>query len=216
MPASNPPPGPHKRPWYLMAALIASWIYGALALGAGYDQISFYRGDRPDLHAQTDQIASEEGREAALAAGEHWLAVRESAEHRLIPFGVASLLLGGAMVLFAARSMGFREGSRNKLVQVVVVHAGIVAAAFFCSRDVTAAEAAFMVTVGRGAIVTRGLGDPAAIQQMQAIAAAAARALGPLSLLMSVAFSGLIVIALTRPRARAFFHETESGPLGEG
>jgi hypothetical protein len=120
------------------------------------------------------------------------------------------------MVLFAARSMGFREGSRSKLVQVIVVHAGIIAAAFFCSRDVTSAEAAFMVTVGRGAVTTHGFGDPAAIQQAQAIMPFVARALGPLSLLMSVAFSGLIVIALTRPRARAFFHETESGPLGEG
>jgi hypothetical protein len=199
-----------------MVALMAAWIYGAHALRVGYEQLAFFRGERPDLQAETEQLGNAEGRAVALAAGEHWLAVRESAEHRLMPFGVASLLLGGAMIIFAARSMGFREGSRSKLVQVIVVHAGIVAAAFFCSADVTAAEAAFMASVGRSAVTTHGFGDPAAIQQAQALMPFVARAFAPLSLLISIAFSGLLVIALTRPGARAFFREPEPGTLGEG
>jgi hypothetical protein len=210
MPASHPPSAPPtKRPWYLMAALVAAWIYGAHALNVGYEQLAFFRGDRPDLQAETGQIASAEGRETAIAAGEHLVAVMESAEHRLMPFGVASLLLGGAMILFAARSMGFREGSRSKLVQVVVVHAGIVVAAFLCSQDVTAAQAAFWASFLRGAVMTHDLGDAAVVSSV-------VRTFAPLRLLMSIAFSGLIVIALTRPSARAFFRETESGPLGEG
>lgn len=217
MPASHPPSAPpSKRPWYLMAALVAAWIYGAHALSNGYEQIAFFRGDRPDLQAETAQIASAEGREAAIAAGEHLVAVMESAEHRLMPFGVASLLLGGAMILFAARSMGFREGSRSKLVQVLVVHAGIVVAAFLCSRDVTAAETAFWASFVRGAVMTHGLGDAEKLQQAQAAVSSVVRTVAPLRLLLSVAFSGLIVIALTRPSARAFFREPEPGPLGEG
>ena len=131
----------------------------------------------------------------------------ESAEHREMPFGVASLLLGGAMVLFAARSMGFREGSRSTLVQVLVVHAGIVVAAFLCSRDVTAAETAFWASFVRGAVMTHGLGDAEKLQQAQAAVSSVVRTVAPLRLLLSVAFSGLIVLALTRPRARAFFRE---------
>ncbi len=201
-----------------MVALVASWIYGAQALSDGYEQLAFFRGDRPDLHSFTDPIASADAREAAFAAGEHWLQVKESAERREMPFGVASLLLGGAMVLFAARSMAFREGSRSKLVQVVVVHAGIVAAAFLCSQDVAAAEAAFhtRLSVGLSAAMTHSFGDPEAVRRAEALMPFVERALGPLSLLMSIAFSGLIVVALTRPRARAFFREAEPGPLGVG
>jgi hypothetical protein len=199
-----------------MAALVASWIYGAQALSDGYDQIAFFRGDRPDIHEFTDRIASPDARAAAFDAGEHWVAVRESAQHREMPFGVASLLLGGAMVLFAARSMAFREGSRSKLVQVVVVHAGIVAATFMCTRDVTYAEAAFHLSLSMGSPMTHTFGDPESIQRTKELLPVLQRMAGPLALMVSVAFSSLIVVALTRPRARAFFRDPEPDPLGDG
>jgi hypothetical protein len=218
MTASRPPSQspPAKRPWYLMAALVASWIYGAQALSDGYDQIAFFRGDRPDIHEVTDSIASADARAAAFAAGENWIAVRESASRREMPFGVASLLLGGAMVLFAARSMAFREGSRSKLVQVVVVHAGIVAATFMFTRDVAYTEAAFHLSVGMSSPMTHTFGNAETTQQAKEMMPAMLRLAGPLALLMSVTFSSLIVVALTRPRARAFFRDPEPDPLGEG
>ena len=63
------------------------------------------------------------------------------------------------MVLFAARSMAFREGSRSKLVQVVVVHAGIVAATFMFTRDVAYAEAAYHLSVGMSSPMTHTFGS---------------------------------------------------------
>ncbi len=205
-----------KRPWYLMAALVAAWIYGAQAMADGYDQIAFFRGERPDIHQETDAIVGADARDAAYAAGEHWLAVREAAGRREMPFGVASLLLGGAMVLFAARSMAFREGSRSKLVQVVVVHAATAAVGFLCTRDVAVAEAAYRLSQSMSSVMSHNLGDPEAIARTRAMLPMMQRAVGPLLLLMSISISGLIVVALTRPRARAFFRDPEPDAFGGG
>ncbi len=137
--------------------------------------------------------------------------LKEGARRREMPLGAASLLLGGAMVLLAARSMAGREGSRSALVQVVVVHAGLIVAAFVLLKDVAVAEAAFQARLveGLNAAMIQRLGDPEAMRRSQALT--------PIfGLLMQGSFSALIVLALTRPRARAFFREAPSGPLGEG
>jgi hypothetical protein len=201
-----------------MAALIASWIYGAQALSDGYEALSFFRGERPDIHVATDPIATAEARDAAYAAGEHWLQVKEAASRREMPFGAVSLLLGGAMVLFAARSMAGREGSRSALVQVLVVHAGARVAAFLLTRDVGLAEVAFQTRISdaAAAAMAHSFKDPADVQRYLGMMHALPLVLAPLALIMHTAFSALVVLALTRPRARAFFHEAASGPLGEG
>ena len=201
-----------------MAALIASWIYGAHVLGGGYEVLAFFRGERPDIHEMTDSIKTTEAREAAFAAGEQWVAVREGAKKREMPFGAASLLLGAAMVLLAARSMAGREGSRRALIQVVVVHAAVMTGAYFWTKDVAAAEVAFSARLGEGvtAAMTSSFPDPATRQGAEALRPIIEHALAPLTLLMGMAFSALIVVALTRPRARAFFRNTAAGPLSEG
>jgi len=210
MTASRPPPPPSKRPWYLIAALVASWIYGARLMGDGYEVLDFFRGDRPDIHEMTEAIPSAEARDAASAAGEHWLVVREAAKRREMPFGAVSLLLGGAMVLLAARSMAGREGSRSALVQVVAVHAGVMIAAFLYTKDLAIAEVAFQARLNDGF-------SPALMQRLgDAAAHARAEAMTPImALIMRTSFSALIVVALTRSRARAFFRAPSPGPLGE-
>ena len=201
-----------------MAALIASWIYGAQMMGWGWEVLSFFRGERDDIHQFTDSITDPEARAAAFAAGEEWVAVKDAAKRREMPFGAASLLLGGAMVLLAARSMAGREGSRRALVQVIVVHAGVMVGAFLYTKDITHAEAVFGTRLSEGftGALARGLNDPAARQGADAVRAFVERAFGPIFLSIRSAFSGLIVLALTRPRARAFFREPARGPLGEG
>jgi hypothetical protein len=201
-----------------MAALIGSWIYGANALGDGYEELAFFRGDRPDIHAFTDPIPSADARDVAFAAGERWIAAKEGAKTREMPFGAASLLLGAAMVLFAARSMAGREGSRSALVQVVVVHAGALVAAYLLTRDVALAKGAFAARLNEGlsAEMLRGLNDPGTAERVAALRPLVERSLGPLALFLNVVFSALIITALTRPRARAFFHQPAAGPLGEG
>jgi hypothetical protein len=193
-----------------MAALVAAWIYGARLMGEGYEELAFFRGEAIDLHVYTDAIAGTEARETAVAAGEHWLAVKEAAKRREMPFGAASLLLGGVMVLFAARSMAGREGSRSALVQVLLVHAGVMVVSFALLKDVAVAEAAFRTRCGEGLAPSLGhLGTPEDRLRAEAMTPF-------LGLVMRDSFVALLVVALTRPRARAFFREPEPGPLSEG
>jgi hypothetical protein len=199
-----------------MAALVLCWLFGARLLNAGYEELAFFRSERPDMHETTDVIASVDARDAAFAAGERWLTTRIDARKREMPFGVASLLLGGTMVLLAARSMAGREGSRRALLQVVIVQAALVIAAFALTRDVTRAEMAFFVRLAAGANAANAasyqvLNDPAVTRSLELVVPL-------LVLFVKLAFSALIVVALTRPRARAFFQEPAAGPgpLGQG
>ena len=87
----------------------------------------------------------------------------------------------------------------------------MLVAAFLSTKDVMIADAAFQTRVMEGlnlAFVQR-FGDPEATRRSQAM-------MPMMSLLMGSSFSALIVLALTRPRARAFFREQPSGPLSEG
>jgi len=104
-------------------------------------------------------------------------------------------------------------------VQVILVHAGVLVAAFLTTRDVASAEVTFEMRrqEGLGIGMTHGFNnDPAVAAEAAALRPILERAVVPLALLLNGTLSILVVIALTRARARAFFHETEAGPLGEG
>jgi hypothetical protein len=213
--AASRAPSPTKRPWYLFAALVAGWIYGAQALSEGYEAIAFYRGEQVDVHTVADQIPDTKLRDVAVAAGEHWLAAKQSSQGRELPIGVATLLLGAAMVLLSARSMTGREGARSALVQVVLVHAGVVIAGFFLTMSVARASAEFQKYLVEGA-AAQGINDPTLQARVDHMYDWVSRASVPFGIAVQTIFSGLIVLALTRPRVRAFFPASPPGPLGEG
>jgi hypothetical protein len=214
MPASRPPP-PSKRPWYLVAALVGGWVYGAQALSEGYEAIAFYRGEQTDVHAMADPIADTSLRDVAVAAGERWLAMKQSSQERELPIGAATLLLGAAMVLLSARSMTGREGARSALVQVVLVHAGVVVAGYFLTAAVARADAEFRARIVEG--LTHTLNPPAIQERADRWMEAVSRVQAPIETAIQTLFSGLIVLALTRPRVRAFFPASPPpGPVGEG
>jgi hypothetical protein len=206
MTASRPPSAPAKRPWYLVAALVASWVYGALAVSEGYAVMT----ERPDVEAETDPIADPGLRQRAFEAGQHWLTLKDAARGRELPIGVAKLLLGGVMVLLVARSMAGREGARGALVQVVAVHGAVVVAGFLLGSGIIAGEIEYRSLLMQAA--PRPFDDPENIALSRRILAYAV----PLATLARTAFSAAIVIALTRRRTLAFFREAEPGALGEG
>jgi hypothetical protein len=197
-----------------VAALVGGWVYGAQALSEGYEAIAFYRGEQTDVHTLADQIPDGSLRDIAVAAGERWLAMKQSSQNREMPIGAATLLLGAAMVLLSARSMTGREGARSALVQVVLVHAGVVVTGFFLTTAVARADAEFRTRVVEG--MTHGVNAPAIQERTDRWLEAASRLQAPLEIMVQTVFSGLIVLALTRPRVRAFFPASPPGPLGEG
>jgi hypothetical protein len=194
-----------------MAALVAGWLYGAHALSDGYDAIAFYRGDQTDVHTVADRIPDTSLRDVAVAAGEKWLATWNATRDRQMPIGLGSMILGAAMVLFAARSMAGREGARSALVQVVLVHAGLVVGGYFLTAAAARAEVEFHLRLTEG--LTQSANDPEVRERADQVLRVI---FAPLTLVMQTTLSAFIVLALTRPRARAFFPEAPTGPVGQG
>jgi ABC-type uncharacterized transport system permease subunit len=150
-------------------------------------------------------------RDVAVAAGEKWIVMWNATRDREMPIGVGSMILGAAMVLFAARSMAGREGARSALVQVVLVHAGLVVAAYFLTSAALRAEVEFHLRLTEG--LSQTTNDPAVRERADQVLRSI---FAPLTIVLQTTLSAFIVLALTRPRARAFFHEAPSGPLGQG
>jgi hypothetical protein len=128
-----------KRPWFLVLAL-----FGALALGTagafqGWATYVTYH-DPIDLSAVGSEIADEADRAAVITRVQSFVQVLDSAKSRMWPLGVASLLLGSAMFVFAMRALGGSAGARVALVQLVLAQAGANAASYFLLRDVFDAD----------------------------------------------------------------------------
>jgi hypothetical protein len=216
MAPSTPPNGRTavKRPWYLFAALVAGWLYGWRSMSEGYETVMWYRGERIDFTSIADTVTDSTAREAILAAAAHLADVMDAARARAMPLGIAAILLGGAMLLFAARSMAGREGSRSALVQVLGVHAAVVVTGLALTAPVARAQFEVWNRISDARIkVLLGITQPQ--PESQKMAEAFARVSPGVDAFMEIAFSGLIILALTRPRSRAFF-EAATSRFGQG
>jgi hypothetical protein len=175
-----------RRPWYLVLALVAAWLLGAVSLLSGGSVVAFYRQDvadlRQSLDADPDRILSDDEREAFRERAEHLNDVFERAKKREFPLAVGTLVLGGAMVAMAARSMSGREAARGALVQVTIARAMLVGAAFVLTADVRAAEFAVAGIVGYLRVV---------------------------GMVLQALTCLLVVVALTREGSLAFFRTRE-------
>lgn len=165
-----------------MAALITAWLLGAMALMSGGSVVAFHREDsseiRQSLDRDEERLIDPDERAVFRERSEHFNQVREQAEKREFPLGVATLLLGGAMVAMAARSMSGREGARGALVQVTVARAALVVLAYILTPDIRAA--AYSVSSAVGYVLVGAM-------------------------VIEVALCLLVAIALTREGSIAFF-----------
>jgi hypothetical protein len=202
-----------KRPWYLVAALIGAWVFGAGSWGDGCNAAAFYKGASVDVSAPAQALTDVQSREQVIALGSRYVEVMDAAKNRALPLGIASLLLGMAMVLLSVRSMMGQGGARRALVQVVAVHAALLVLAYFLTADVRVADLAFRKAIAV-AQMREQRPDAGSVAQMESVAGALAKVIPPLQLAFRTLASALIVLALTRPRARAFF-EPAAGSLSE-
>jgi hypothetical protein len=212
MPRSSAPPpasssggvrGPRKRPWYLVAALVGAWIFGATAMSEGCAEISFYKSsDRVEL-AQT--AAQELGRDidpaAAVPLTEHYYSVLDGAKNRVFPIAVAALLLGAAMWGLAAGAMAGRSGARSALVQVIAVHAALIVVNFAITPDVRAAEAEARAKV----IALSPMPRAGPVREGRRLLIEHTAVIPVVRASMRLFGYGLVLLALTRRRTREFF-----------
>jgi hypothetical protein len=213
-----PPPPPRssaaasKRPWYLVAALIAAWVFGAGSWVDGCNAAAFYKGATVDIAAAAQSLTDAQARDEVIALGTQWLDVWAGAKSRALPLGIASLLLGMTMALLAMRSMMGQAGARRALVQVVAVHAALLVVTYYLTADVRGAELAFQ----KALVIARFRDqrpDETTAAQVESMRVGA-RLLPPLQLGFRTVASVLILLVLTRPRVRALY-ETPAGTLPE-
>lgn len=213
---SAPPTAParKKRPFFLFMALTAAWVFGVAGIVDGCGTVAYFRhGDASDTSFLVRDIKSDRGRAEVRALAAQLLATRDAAKSRLFPLAVAALVLGSALVVLSARATAGRESARHALVQVVAAQVGLLLASYALTRDVRLAEAEF--GVGLLTAQAREAGQDADTTERVVALYPAAASLGPpLWLAIRTLASGLVLFALTRPRARAFF-DANSDPISE-
>jgi hypothetical protein len=200
-----------KRPFYLVLALVGALALGTIGSCNGWAGWMRYQ-ESVDVTLVGQGISDPADRAAVESRAEAYVRTLDAAKSRGWPVAVATLLLGSAVVLFAMRGLGGSPGARAALVQVVVAQAGLSIASSWLLRDVAAAftrlrEAADVADVHEH--YPRG----AATDDLLRMKLAMDRAEDPIRLVLSTIGSVLVVVALTRRRARDFFDA--AGPAVE-
>jgi hypothetical protein len=191
-----------KRPWFLVLAL-----FGALALGTagafqGWATFITYH-DPIDTSAVGRDIPDAADRAAVVSRVQAYVQTLDAAKSRAWPLGVASLLLGSAMFVFAMRALGGSSGARIALVQLVVAQAGANAASYWLLRDVF--EADLRVHEAEDAADSQERVPEHDRVEFLRAAAKIRRAGYPIAIVLDTLTSALIVFGLTRRRSLEFF-----------
>lgn len=153
---------------------------------------------------ESEDIADQAERDAIVTRTRAWLQALDNAKSRGWPLGVASLVLGGAVFVFAMRTLGGSSSARGILVQLIAAQAALGVVDYWLLRDVW--ELTARLEGARLAALAHEHLDPAMLRE-SALSMPIAVALQTLS-------SALIIVGLTRRRSRRFF-ETRAEALGE-
>jgi hypothetical protein len=147
------------------------------------------------------RIADEADRAAVVERFQAYLHALDAAKARGWPLAVASLLLGGAILIAAVRTLGGRGSARKALIQLVIAQAGTSALSYWLMRDVFDADLRF-VEANQSADIYERISDRPRADQMARTASHVLRAATPIDFALRTLGSALIVFALTRRRAR--------------
>jgi hypothetical protein len=194
-----------KRPFYLVLALLGALALGANGACTGWATVTLYR-EPIDPTLAGEGIADEGDRLAVVARFEAYLRALDAARPRGWPLGIATLILGSAILVFATRALGGSSRARAVLVQLVVAQAGVHAAAYWLMRDVLDAEL-HVHEANQAAENHERFPERARADDITRATAGILRAMNPLGLALRTIGSALVVIALTRRRSREFFDE---------
>ena len=208
---SQEPPSAQRRPWYLVVALLLCSVLGAYGSLDGYETIALYRTTQIDTSYVLRDIAQEDNRKAAAASVDRLLFAMEEEKPRLFPLAAGELVLGLAMFMLSIFAMAGRGGARSAVVQLVVVQAGLVVAMHVLTPKVRAAE----VELGL-AVKSAQLRESGTDVRMVDEASRTYRHIEPYvdvaKLGVRTALAILVLVALTRPRARAFYEARSERP----
>ena len=190
-----------RRPWYLVLALLICSGIGACESTDGWTTIELYRGHIDD---RSHEMTREDDSKAVATAFQSMLSALDAERPRAFPLAVGELVLGIAIFIFAAAAMTGRGGARRALVQLTVAETIVVLALFFVTPRYRAATTEWLVAQQTGQMHEKGHSEADVRLQMD-LARAGRRALVITLLIARTAVAGLVLLALTRQRARAYY-----------
>jgi len=190
-----------RRPWYLVLALLICSGIGACESTAGWTTIELYRGHIDD---RSHEMTREDDSKAVASSFQKMLAGLDEERPRAFPLAVGELVLGIAVFVFAAAAMTGRGGARRALVQLMVAQTILVLAIFFVTPKFRAAETEWLVAQQSGQLIDKGHSEADVRLQMN-LARAGRRALTITLIIARTAVAALVLLALTRQRARAYY-----------
>jgi hypothetical protein len=192
-----------KRPWYLVPALLGALVLGTNGASVGWSRMMIYR-TALDPSFEGDGIRDEAEREAVIARARACVQALDDAKPRGWPLGVAAFLLGGAVFVFAMRTLGGSSSARTALVQLVVAQTALHVVDYTLLRHVWDMNSRLLLA--RQAALAHERVDPSVMREGAPVV--------PILLGFEALGSALVVFALTRRRARQSL-ETRTEALGE-
>jgi hypothetical protein len=190
-----------RRPWYLVLALLVCSGIGACESTAGWTTIELYRGHIDD---RSHDMTREDDAKAVATTFQKMVGALDEERPRAFPLAVGELVLGIAVFVFAAAAMTGRGGARRALVQLMVAETALVCALFFVTPKFRAAETEWLVAQQTGQMLEKGQSEADVRPQMAALRVFR-RGLGVALLVLRTSVAGLVLLALTRQRARAYY-----------
>ena len=215
MESSPPPPNPVRklRPWYLVAAMVLTWVIGVQGLATGFAQISYLRSGSV-LTAQTlaPQVDQAEPMQYVAVAGEAARLRAMAAERRItFPLSVARLLLSGLLVVGSGLAMAGRPNARSLALQALLANVALALLEYTLTRPVRGAW--IEAVVAAWAAVPGTIPERDVFQNRDVWWWMWRLRLG----VVDLGALGLAAFALTRPRSTTFFeaaahaHASERG-----
>ena len=202
---------PARRPRYLVVALVGALVLGAASCTEGYGRLGSYHGGSEQQHAMLmSSIQDEGGRAEAEALYQRFVDVANAASGRAVPMAAAMFVLGAALLTLASRGLSGKANTRSALMQVITAQSIVLVASYFITRDLANAEADWQ---WEATVIQQRERMPEDQYERVVPALRAIRRWAPPGwLVVRTVASALVVVALSRPRAREFF-EAAARPI---
>ncbi len=191
-----------KRPWYLVVALSLALALGTMTAFGGCARFTFYRApaDAIAAAAPSREISDDAERAAVEARFQAYLSALDGAKARGWPLSVAALLLGGATVFFAMRTIGGSRSGRAALLQLVCAQGVLSPVDAWLMRDVESAELRYQEAAQRVALREKGFEK----HDVDRWAALVLDARVPVGIVLHTLGTAFVLVGLTRRRSRDF------------
>ena len=143
MSTSAPPPASFSaqrnlRPWYLVVAMICTWLIGVYGLAESFGTMVFLRENNvPDVAAIIRELGDDPKPLTALKFLYDAAYMRALSDFARLafPLSAGKFILSILLVVTSAMAMSGRPGSRTLTIQAHLAHAALAAATFWLLRD---------------------------------------------------------------------------------